>query len=421
VVEVTEYEQLAAPSKNPWRLPQAPPSPAGGLTFSIPCWTTSGLHEGQLHSIAVDAQWQPALLAHDVGNERVAVALGGAAVTCLHFVDKVLPVLKLLTQRRSRRAPAEIRVTRALKGGTPPLGTDLSDVAPKETTATVIETVADQLGADLHLVKLGFMQIEAAYGDQFDAEPEDVWDANGCTDPSALSRLWAVGIHPALIRQLQDAVLPAGGALSASLLAAVVGGRASHSWVAGLLAQGATEREITWLAWTTVHRFDLEHPNDRLGWLREGLPLDVIQHLALSGVPRETTTRFATVAGLAEGAAAAQVMRWMTAISRPAFSDERGNRLTGLSLQILRELGVREWHTPSRGDVLSLWQSIAPALDEHRIMPEQIAIGLAAQRAGIDFAVLVARNVLSERQAEILRDVLVRHGEPPSRIRGGAA
>jgi hypothetical protein len=111
----------------------------------------------------------------------------------------------------------------------------------------------------------------------------------------------------------------------------------------------------------------------------------------------------------------------MTAISRPAFSDERGNRLTGLSLQILRELGVREWHTPSRGDVLSLWQSIAPALDEHRIMPEQIAIGLAAQRAGIDFAVLVARNVLSERQAEILRDVLVRHGEPPSRIRGGAA
>ncbi len=341
---------------DPFELTSLSPSPRGALEGTIACRTARAGGPSRQHLARIESDWSVSA-PHDLGLERVAVAMGGF-MSCVEFVDHEVPALRELLQLRARRVVP--RITRAVAGRW-----TLRELAPNcrcqtsgfDTAGEAAEHVRDSLHvARLHgvapdrLARL-WRAVEGAYGTGFHGPPADAWDAAAMVrERDGLERLWEVGVHPQVVAALHSALWRDGPAMPIWLYLGAVSRRPALGWVAECLAAVPDMDVAVWLCWTDTE-MDRTHPGARAGWLQAGVPRNAITALADGAYTPADVARLAICTQRSVPRAAITLAAWHRARCHPSPED----------IAVLDQLDGDPWYEPSVGAVDWLWDRVGNA------------------------------------------------------------
>jgi len=359
-------EKSLATSVDPFTLTPLSPSPRGVLEGTVGCRTARVGGPGRKHLVTIQPDWT-VYVPHDIGLERVAMAMGGY-LSCVDLVDREMPALRDLLQLRARRVVPSI--TRGVAGRW-----TLRELVPDcrcsygfRTATDAAEHARDPLHvARLHrvaphrLTRL-WSAVEQAYGRNVCIPPEDAWDAAAVVrERDGVGRLWEAGVHPQVVAGLHAALWPGGPAMPVWFYLGAVSRRPDVAWVAETLAAVPDQDVAVWLCWTDTE-LDRSHPGARAGWLQAGVPRNAITALADGAYTPADVARLAARTHRNVPRAAITLAAWHRARCHPSPED----------IALLDQLDADPWHEPSVGAVDWLWDRAGNA----RTGPTRTELGM---------------------------------------------
>ena len=257
-----------------------PPATPDGTPLVLDVSCPSGV-DGR-HEVTLGANWTMEST-HDLVAERVLAAFGGNS-PCLKL-EQAVAAGRAWLEMELRYAIPRLKGTVELASPTAtarccphamPLASATAHARTIEHLAFVHKVERDQLREVVDAVA-------TAYGIRHGngPHPDEARAAQHCVNPPlAVHQLWDLGLSPAAIRRIYDAVCGrAWAALPRSLYEAVVMQRADLRWLEQTMqspaVQPVTDAEKVVLAqWLVESRtkLDRKHPRARQEWLATGLP-----------------------------------------------------------------------------------------------------------------------------------------------------
>lgn len=260
--------------------------PDAGLTFTLRCRTQAATRT-RPHPVTLFPDWRLDT-GHDLDTERIGVALGGVC-TCVETVDRTLPAAAGYLRHRLRLTPAEIArsADQVWNVAIPVAGCCDGQAFPSAPDAAAhlrrpahwvrrfgastrsVNTLAQQiLDALARLCPVGTDQTKEPVCPASHAAASDM-----LLEPFGLDDLWAAGVHPAdaaaAWRELSRDQSPVPARL---VLNHLYSGR-GDPWLAPFFDCGPMV--VGWAVRTRSSR-DLSHPDERIAWVRAGVPLPTI-------------------------------------------------------------------------------------------------------------------------------------------------
>jgi hypothetical protein len=329
---------------DPFTLTPVPPSPEGRVELRVSCRTTRGGGPRTTHPVSIDADWT-VTTPHDVALERVAAAMGGY-LSCLDLIDRAVPALREIVQRRARRSP--VRMLRDDGGRWTPTVLPAGCRCGPFGFGSAPEA-ADHVRSAAHVARefdVKQRSLERLMDPVLDAH-DTLFFTPSTTDERAVAAvrdhrgvelLWDCGLHPETIIAIHHAVWPDGPPLPVWFYLGVLSRRPALDWIAGTLRAVPDEDIAVWLAWTNG-QLDSAHPDARTGWLQAGVPRRAIATLADGAYTPIEVARLAHATQRSLAAAALTLAAWHHARCHPSPDD----------IELLDELGVDPWYEPSTG------------------------------------------------------------------------
>jgi hypothetical protein len=326
---------------DPFVLADLAPSPAGALELTIGCRTRRADRNTHAHPITINADWS-VTTPHNLALERIAAAMGGY-LSCIDFVDRVVPTLREFLRRKARRVgPKLIRNDggrwvvpgQPLACGCDSFGfADAADAA--EHWRSPHHVASEHLVAHRPLMRL-VRAVEDAYDTIFAAPPGDPPAGSAVRERRGVDYLWDAGVHPQMITTIRDIVWPDGPPLPTWFYLGAMSRRPDLNWIANTLGTVPDENIAVWLCWTDA-ALDRAHPAARTGWLQAGVPRSAIAALADGGYTPLEVARLAYATGRSLQGAATTFAAWHRAGCHPSADD----------IVQLDDLGADRWYAPS--------------------------------------------------------------------------
>lgn len=297
-----------------------PPFLEEPVTITVTCRTsraavrgTTGRHPVTIHTDGtVDT-------GHDVDSERILAAMGGY-LSCLDFIDRVVPAFGELLQRRRRRAPYPITADRAggpwrcVDGGTCCRRgfRDARDAAEHARDPGHVATVRGVHQSQVRALA------EAA------AVPVPVLPTEQHT------RLWERGLHPEQVDRIAARV-GATRELPDDFYLGVMCRRPDLDWLSATLrAADCDATTSVWLAWTHGP-IDRQDPDGRVRWLRGGMMPSLVIPMMQSPYDVDDVKAFAQHWRISFFGAAFELVKWCNAGLTPALEELVGPRTDHLA------------------------------------------------------------------------------------------
>lgn len=300
-----------------------PTLPATGVTFNVTCRSSPGAR-GRPHPVTVADNWA-LTTPHDLGVERIGVALGGTC-TCVDLADRLLPaargylehVLRLARARIEQVAPKEWCVQESADrcscaDKTFPSAADaarhLRDRTHWARRYGVGPAAVEKLVRELHGGPLEHRRCPLPHG-----------AADGyLTDPDGLDMLWDAGVHYARVPALVAALSPSGDPVPPHLVIAQEYAADGFAWLEPFAAHGPLV--LSWAARTRTRR-DARRPEERLAWVEAGVPLPAIADVFAGEAYTLTDARaYAAAVGVSLARAARVLGSWQVGCVTPTLAE----------------------------------------------------------------------------------------------------
>ncbi|TAM89249.1 MAG: hypothetical protein EPN43_07290 [Jatrophihabitans sp.] len=356
IAAATRVAAAAAAPVDPFALAELPPSPDGRrLHLTMPC-RSGARGRSARHPVVLHPDWT-VTTPHDLELERIAVAMGGARVSCLDLAEREAGALRTLVQVRARRAAPGIARTR---GGewlvrTPVAGCRCT--TPHRRASESAEHLRGLVHAGFRAScspeRLGRLltAVERAHDTTWGRVPEDEWGATACVrERDGLARLWEAGLHPELVARIHAGIWAEGPAMPAWFYLGAATRQADLGWLAETLRAAPDPAIAVWLAWTATDA-DRAAPGARGEWLRAGISRPHILALTAARYIATDVARLAAFSTRSIPRCGRVLAAWHLAGCRPSVED-----LVGLD-----RLDVDPWYEPSRRAVDWLCTRVPPS------------------------------------------------------------
>jgi hypothetical protein len=290
------------------------------VTITVTCRTSRSAGKGSTRRHPVTVRPDGTVdTGHDVDSERILAAMGGY-LSCLDFVDRVVPAFRELLQLRHRRAPFPITADRA---GGPWNCVDAGTCCRRGFRDA--REAAEHARDPQHVAKLrGANQSQMRALAKAAAVPVPVLP----TEQHA--RLWERGVHPEHV----DSIAARVGAtreLPDEFYLGAMCRQPDMDWLAATLrAAGCDATTSVWLAWT-YQEMDRRDPGGREKWLRGGMMPSLVIPMMRSPYDVDDVKTFAQHWRISFFGAAFELVKWCNCGLAPAVDELVGRRTDHLA------------------------------------------------------------------------------------------
>lgn len=297
------------------------------ITVTVPCST--GVGHATSHTVAIgpakrrNTKWTVET-GHDLKAERIALALGGARLSCLDLIDSEVPSIQRLYESLHRDPIVRIK---PLRGGRWALTKPTEGCECSSRTWPQPEDAVNHYRQLSHWCVVShapYVPTRELLGMLMESTGTAAWAASWTMNlPTRavervddLFELWKAGIHPDQVNRIHSGLgLPE--PLNLSAYVHIARKRIDLSWLSRFADSPAA---VGWAA-RTYTTWDASHPDARSEWYQAGVNLQSIGMLLDSPYSLEDVRSLAVTTDGSLNEAGATLSGWIAANCRPPIAE----------------------------------------------------------------------------------------------------